>query len=66
MVVIGGIGSTWGVLAGAILLTLMPELFRVINEYKLLVYGGLLILVMHLSPDGLAGIVRALAQRHRA
>jgi branched-chain amino acid transport system permease protein len=65
MVVIGGIGSTWGVVAGAILLTLMPELFRVINEYKLLVYGGLLILVMRLSPDGLAGIVRALARRRR-
>jgi branched-chain amino acid transport system permease protein len=66
MVVIGGIGSTWGVVAGAILLTLMPELFRFVNEYKLLVYGGLLILVMRLSPDGLAGIVRALAQRRRA
>jgi branched-chain amino acid transport system permease protein len=66
MVVIGGVGSTWGVVAGAILLTLMPELFRVINEYKLLVYGGLLILVMRLSPDGLAGIVRALTQRRRA
>ena len=66
MVVIGGIGSTWGVVAGAILLTLMPELFRFVNEYKLLVYGGLLILVMRLSPDGLAGIVRALARRRRA
>ena len=66
MVVIGGIGSTWGVVAGAILLTLMPELFRVVNEYKLLVYGGLLILVMHLSPAGLAGIVRGLAERRRA
>lgn len=66
MVVIGGIGSTWGVVAGAILLTLMPELFRVVNEYKLLVYGGLLILVMRLSPEGLAGIVRSLAQRRRA
>ena len=66
MVVIGGIGSTWGVVAGAILMTLMPELSRVVNEYKLLVYGGLLILVMHLSPEGLAGIVRALAQRRRA
>jgi branched-chain amino acid transport system permease protein len=49
----------------AILLTLMPELFRFVNEYKLLVYGGLLIVVMRLSPDGLAGIVHALAQRRR-
>jgi branched-chain amino acid transport system permease protein len=53
------------VVAGAILLTLMPELFRFVNEYKLLVYGGLLIVVMRLSPDGLAGIVHAFAQRRR-
>lgn len=62
MVVIGGIGSTWGVVAGAVLLTLMPELFRFINDYKLLVYGGLLLLVMRLSPGGLAGL---LARRRR-
>lgn len=57
MVVIGGIGSTWGVVAGAILLTLMPEMFRFINDYKLLVYGGLLLLVMRFSPDGLSGLL---------
>jgi branched-chain amino acid transport system permease protein len=57
MVVIGGIGSTLGVVAGAVLLTLMPELFRFINEYKLLVYGGLLLGVMRFSPEGLAGLI---------
>lgn len=60
MVVVGGIGSTLGVVAGAVLLTLMPELFRFINDYKLLVYGGLLLLVMRFSPEGLAGIVHRL------
>jgi branched-chain amino acid transport system permease protein len=58
MVVIGGIGSTLGVVVGAVLLTLMPELFRFINDYKLLVYGALLLLVMRFSPDGLAGLAR--------
>jgi len=56
MVVVGGIGSTLGVAAGAILLTLMPEMFRFINDYKLLVYGGLLLGVMRFSPGGLAGV----------
>jgi branched-chain amino acid transport system permease protein len=56
MVVVGGIGSTWGVVAGAVLLTLMPELFRFINDYKLLVYGGLLLAVMRFSPEGIAGL----------
>jgi len=63
MVVIGGIGSSFGVVAGAILLTLIPEMFRFINDYKLLVYGGLLLLVMRFSPEGLAGIGRSLARR---
>jgi branched-chain amino acid transport system permease protein len=57
MVVVGGIGSTLGVVAGAVLLTLMPELFRFMNDYKLLVYGGLLLAVMRFSPEGLAGLV---------
>jgi len=57
MVVIGGIGSTWGVVAGAVILTLLPELFRFVNEYKLLIYGGLLLAVMRFSPGGLAGLV---------
>lgn len=60
MVVIGGIGSTLGVVAGALLLTVMPELFRFINDYKLLVYGVLLLAVMRFSPEGLAGLVRRL------
>jgi branched-chain amino acid transport system permease protein len=60
MVVVGGVGSTAGVVVGAVLLTLMPELFRVVNDYKLLVYGGLLLLVMRFSPQGLAGLVDGL------
>ncbi len=59
MVVIGGIGSTFGVVAGAVLLTLMPEMFRFINDYKLLVYGALLLAVMRFSPEGLAGLARS-------
>lgn len=63
MVVIGGVGSTLGATAGAVLLTLMPELFRVVNDYKLLVYGGLLLLVMRFSPKGLAGGWQMLRER---
>jgi branched-chain amino acid transport system permease protein len=66
MVVVGGVGSTWGVTAGAIVLTLMPEVFRIINDYKLLVYGGLLLVVMMFSPQGLHGIVESLLKRLRA
>ena len=60
MVVLGGIGSTWGVVIGAVILTLMPELFRFVNDYKLLVYGALLLVVMRFYPGGLAAIVNQL------
>lgn len=66
MVVIGGIGSTWGAVAGAIILTLMPEAFRFINDYKLLVYGALLLVVMRFANGGIAGIVNALIARIRS
>src|SRR5882724_6920929 len=65
MVVIGGTGSTLGVVAAAIILTLLPEMFRFINDYRLLVFGGLLVLVMRFAPGGMAGIGRAAIARVR-
>jgi branched-chain amino acid transport system permease protein len=61
MVVIGGIGSTTGVVVAAVLLTLLPEAIRFVNNYRLLVFGGLLVLVIRLAPGGLAGLTRRLA-----
>ncbi len=63
MVVIGGIGSNWGVLLAAVILTLMPEIFRFVNDFKLLIYGGLLVVVMRFSPGGLSGIAQAVWQK---
>ena len=65
MVVIGGIGSTWGVVLAAIVLTLLPEAIRFVNDYRLLVFGGLLVLVIRLAPGGLAGLVSRLAWKAR-
>jgi branched-chain amino acid transport system permease protein len=66
MVVIGGIGSTGGVVIAAIGLTLLPEAIRFVNDYRLLVYGGLLVLVIRLAPDGLAGLARRMLLNVRA
>ena len=60
MVVIGGIGSTWGVVVAAVGLTLLPEAIRFVNDYRLLVFGGLLVLVIRLAPGGLAAMVQNL------
>ena len=58
MVVIGGIGSTAGVVVAAVALTLLPEAIRFVNDYRLLIFGGLLVLVIRLAPSGLAGLIR--------
>ena len=65
MVVIGGTGSTWGVVVATIVLTLLPEAFRFISDYRLLIFGGLLVLVMRFAPGGLAGIYGSLRQRRQ-
>jgi branched-chain amino acid transport system permease protein len=63
MVVIGGIGSTWGVTAAAIVLTLLPEAIRFLNDYRLLVFGGLLVLVIRLAPGGMAEFFKIVTAR---
>ena len=55
MVVLGGRGSIPGVLLGAVLLGVAPEIFRPLADYRLLVYGTILVLVMRLEPAGLLG-----------
>ena len=60
MVVVGGIGSVPGVIAGALLLSLLPQLLQVVSDYRLLLYGGLLFLMMRFSPGGMAGMARAI------
>lgn len=54
MVVLGGMGSLWGAVAGAVFLTGLPEVLRAIEDYDILLYGGLLILCMMFLPGGLA------------
>ena len=52
-IVLGGMGTVLGVLVGATLLKLMPEKLRFVNEYRLLIFGLLLILMMRFRPEGL-------------
>jgi branched-chain amino acid transport system permease protein len=63
MVAVGGVGSVFGTIVATIILTLMPEFFRFISDYKLLVYGTLLFAVMRFAPEGLAGLAQGLLQR---
>jgi branched-chain amino acid transport system permease protein len=57
MVVLGGLGNISGVLLGAFLLSLLPELFRGFNAYRMLLFGAAMILMMLFRPQGLLGEV---------
>ncbi len=53
MVVIGGLGSIYGSFLGAALLTLLPEFLRAFQDYDIIVYGLLLILITMFMPGGI-------------
>ena len=55
VVVFGGLGSMSGCILGTTILTLVTELFRPISQYRMLVYGLVLVLVMVLRPEGIMG-----------
>jgi branched-chain amino acid transport system permease protein len=55
MVVFGGLGTIRGAVFGAAFLTAVPELFRFVQEYRNLIYGGLLVFMMLGEPRGLLG-----------
>ncbi len=55
MVVLGGMGSLPGAILGALLLTVLPELLREIANYRMLIFGIALVVMMIFRPQGLLG-----------
>ena len=55
MVVFGGIGTRWGPVLGAVILGILPEIFRPIMEYRTVLYGLLLVAMMRFQPGGILG-----------
>jgi branched-chain amino acid transport system permease protein len=53
LIIVGGIGSLPGVIVGALVLIGLPELLREFAEYRMLMYGALLIVMMLAKPEGL-------------
>ena len=52
LVIIGGSGSIPGVIVGALVLVGLPELLREFSEFRLLIYGALLVVMMLVKPEG--------------
>jgi len=65
MVVLGGMGSVPGVILGAAMLVILPEMMRQFALYRMLIFGGAMVVMMVLRPQGLiASPRRAIALRH--
>ena len=58
MVVLGGMGSIFGTVVGAVTLSVLPELLRGFDTYRMLTYGIVLILFMIFRPQGLFGKIK--------
>ncbi|CAM5787998.1 MAG: high-affinity branched-chain amino acid ABC transporter permease LivM [Burkholderiales bacterium] len=58
IVVLGGMGSQLGVILAAILITVLPELAREFSEYRMLVFGLVMIVMMIWRPQGLLPMKR--------
>jgi branched-chain amino acid transport system permease protein len=66
MGVLGGTGSPWGAVLGGVLITLLPELLRGLGDYRPLINGVILILIMLYSPRGLWGLILLARGRQNA
>ena len=67
-VIFGGFQTLWGPILGAVVLTLLPEFLRPLADWRLTIYGLLLVLLMIVRPSGLItrsglrGVGRAIAR----
>ncbi len=63
MITIGGLGSLPGAIIGAAVLIIVPEYLRDLAQYKMFVYGVLLVMCMMFMPSGIAGALANLWRR---
>ena len=63
-IVLGGMGTILGVLVGSVILKLLPEKLRFFADYRLLLFGLLLVLMMRFRPEGLVASHRRQLEFH--
>lgn len=65
VIVLGGMAKLHGALIGTLVFFIVPELLASLQGWRLLIYGGALLLLILFAPSGLAGGLEALAKRRR-
>jgi branched-chain amino acid transport system permease protein len=63
MIYIGGLGTVAGPIIGALIVSLLPEIFRGLSESQDLAYGVTLIIILIYAPKGLVGLAKSLDAR---
>ena len=63
VLMLGGSGTVAGPLVGAVVVGFLPEILSSLEEYRLLFFGALLLLVLWVAPSGLVGFLDSLRQR---
>lgn len=66
VIILGGLGSIPGVIIGSAVLVGLPELLREFAEFRLLIYGAILVAIMILRPEGLIPNKRRQRELHAA
>ena len=58
IVVLGGMGSIVGVIIGALILILLPEYLRAFSDYRMLLFGAIMVIMMVFRPQGIIANIR--------
>ena len=57
---LGGVGRMRGVILGAVIFTFVPEFLRIAHSWRMVIYGGLLVLAVVYMPEGLDSVLTKL------
>jgi branched-chain amino acid transport system permease protein len=65
LIIVGGLGSIPGVIVGALILVGLPEVLREFTEYRLMLYGATLVIMMLMRPEGFWPAARRRLELHK-
>jgi branched-chain amino acid transport system permease protein len=58
IVVLGGLGSVYGLIISSIIVTILPEVLRIFPGWQEVLYGGIIILIILFAPEGFYGLLQ--------
>lgn len=63
MVLFGGLSSQWGPVIGAVVVTIINELLQVTGEYRMIIYGAFVVVVLLFMPKGIMSFINGLISK---